>query len=406
MAEPRTRARHMSAGIILVDPQGRVLLQLRDDKPGIMYPGHWGITGGAADTGETPEQTALRETEEETGLRIERMEPFRAYYFSDAAGGAKASSRTRADYELYLFHAACSTPAEELVCGEGRELRFFGADDALALDLAYNHREVLGDFFASPAYARYVLGDGAPEGDIDPVAHFTAALAEGLPWFDALMEAIALWERPLERVGEREYRFLVGGEAFDWLLLAERLLEAVPAAASAADAEALLFEAHPPGAETRTIDDERLRALIGDAKHRAHLNFVYGVTVEEALQYAAELEVSKERTNVAIRDKRDAEGLADPVFERIYGATRAALLGAFRDELQLPHNASMSLTELREFQYWLFKYRVKNQEPARVASDTRKALALLSRMEDAAHRSRRTRAAASAPSGEPAETPA
>ena len=69
----------------------------------------------------------------------------------------------------------------------------------------------------------------------------------------------------------------------------------------------------------------------------------------------------------------------------------------------LPHGASMgsgygpvvvaqrelSLSELREFMYWLFKYRVRMCEPARVASDTRKALAQLSAMEDAVRRSGR-----------------
>jgi 8-oxo-dGTP pyrophosphatase MutT (NUDIX family) len=38
----------MSAGVILVDREGRVLMQLRDDNPKIMYPNHWGLTGGAA----------------------------------------------------------------------------------------------------------------------------------------------------------------------------------------------------------------------------------------------------------------------------------------------------------------------------------------------------------------------
>jgi 8-oxo-dGTP pyrophosphatase MutT (NUDIX family) len=73
----------MSAGVILVDPQGRVLMQLRDDDPTIMFPGHWGLTGGAAHAGETPEQTARREVEEETGMTLERFEPFRAYYFTE-----------------------------------------------------------------------------------------------------------------------------------------------------------------------------------------------------------------------------------------------------------------------------------------------------------------------------------
>ena len=36
--------------------------------------------------------------------------------------------------------------------------------------------------------------------------------------------------------------------------------------------------------------------------------------------------------------------------------------------------ASHTLTELKEFTYWLFKRRIKIWDPARVASDTRKGL--------------------------------
>ena len=111
------------------------------------------------------------------------------------------------------------------------------------------------------------------------------------------------------------------------------------------------------------------------------MNYVYGVTVEEALQYAVELEISKERVSVNIKDRRADDALRDPVYERIYGEQRSALLRDFRDESMRPHDPHISFTELREFMYWLFKYRVKNQEPARVASDTRKALARLSAME-------------------------
>src|SRR3954466_503780 len=126
MPEPRTVARKLSAGVILVDREGRVLLQHRDADPKIMFPDHWGITGGAGLPGETPEQTARREVEEETGLLLESFEPFRAYYEPAAppTGRGRAAAK-RTDYELYLFHAPCDTPAEELVCGEGRELRFF-----------------------------------------------------------------------------------------------------------------------------------------------------------------------------------------------------------------------------------------------------------------------------------------
>jgi len=405
MGEPRAVPRKISAGVILVDPQGRVLMQLRDDDPAIMFPGCWGLTGGAGNPGETPEQIARREIAEETGLRLGKIEPFRAYYFQQtAAADAKRSARRAADYELYLYHAPCTTPEEELACGEGRALRFFAREEIAGIDVAYNHRDVLADFFASSAYAAYLHGVpfGAWDGDgaDDPLAAYMAALEGGAPWFEALMEAIARWERPQESVDGREYHYLVGGEAFDWLLLAERLIDASPRHVPAPDAERLLFAARAPAGER--LSDERLRELIGDAKHRAHLNYLYGVTVEEALQYAVELEVLKERVTLHIRDPRTDDATSDPVYERIYGRPRPDLLREFRKEESLPHGAHISLTELREFLYWLFKYRVRVCEPARVASDTRKALAQLSAMEAAVRRGFADRAeAAGAPDDVP-----
>jgi hypothetical protein len=204
------------------------------------------------------------------------------------------------------------------------------------------------------------------------------------------MRAIALWEAPGETVDGRTYRYLVGGEAFDWLLLAERLLDAVPGPVPQPEAERLLFEGVAPADDITErparVDDERLREYIGEHKHRAHLNYLYGVLVEEALQYSVELDVAKERVSVNIKDARSEESARDPVFERIYGRTQDDLLREFRTERGLRHTAHIALGELREFQYWLFKFRVKNQEPARVASDTRKALAQLSRIDAAAAR--------------------
>jgi 8-oxo-dGTP pyrophosphatase MutT (NUDIX family) len=381
----------MSAGVILVDRDGRVLMQLRDDNPQIMFPGHWGITGGAALEGETPEQTARREVREETGIVLTRFQPFRAYYFTENGAGKKAKT-ARGDYEVYLFHAPCELPAEDLTCGEGRGLRFFAAGDLADLDIAYNHREVLDDFFASDIYPRYLDGsafDLAEE--LDPVARFTAEVESGTPWFEAMMDAIAVWEQPRECVDGREFSYLIAGEAFDWLLLAERLAGAAPASVPPAELQRLLFEGVPPAGDGAALDDDRLRRLIGEAKHRAHLNYVYGVTVEEALQYCAELELAKERVNVSLRDVREDEAPVDPVYERIYGRPRRELLAEFRGGRPAPGDRAISLPEIREFLYWLFKYRVKNQEPARVASDTRKALAQLSAI-DAAVRRRRARA--------------
>jgi 8-oxo-dGTP pyrophosphatase MutT (NUDIX family) len=55
------------AAVIVLDDR-KYLMQLRDQKPGIFYPGHWGLFGGGIDTGESPEAALRRELEEELRL--------------------------------------------------------------------------------------------------------------------------------------------------------------------------------------------------------------------------------------------------------------------------------------------------------------------------------------------------
>ena len=214
----------------------------------------------------------------------------------------------------------------------------------------------------------------------ESLARLQEAVGAGQDWFSALLQAVADWEAPEEIVDGRRFRYLIGGEAFDWLLLAERLLEGLDGAVAADEREALLFFGRPP----RPLDPDEFKRAIGDAKHRAHLNFVYGVSVEEALQLAVEEEVLKER---CLRSGwGETEAVEQQVFERLYNKGCDELLASFREERALPPGDEISYSDLRAFTYWLFKYRVTQGDPARVASDTRKALAQVSRLEVAARR--------------------
>jgi len=197
-------------------------------------------------------------------------------------------------------------------------------------------------------------------------------------WFHALLHAIRNWPLSSETKGERDFQYLVGGEAFDWLLLAERLCDEMTDLIPEDEAEALLFHEQLP-VETNEADFE---ALLG-AKYKPHLNFVYGVRVEAALQFAVQEEVRKELAASRVWD--NSVQAEDEAFQRVYGKLSAELLAEFKTSAG-GHSEWLSLAELSEWHYWLFRYRVKNCDPAKVASDTRKGLSMLQALDRAVRR--------------------
>jgi hypothetical protein len=214
----------------------------------------------------------------------------------------------------------------------------------------------------APARARAIIDD------------FRATLTRGEAWYPALLDAVARWPLAQEWSGQRYYRYLISGEAFDWLLLAERLLDEVPDLVPEEDRLALLFRGERP--VEQSPDD--FRDAIGASKYRAHLNYVYGVIVEEALQLSVEEDLHKESRCCAWgQDRRIDEN----VYQRIYGKSRDDLLASFREERGSARSREIHLGELREFSYWLFKYRMRQCDPAKVASDTRRGLVQLSHMQ-------------------------
>ena len=203
--------------------------------------------------------------------------------------------------------------------------------------------------------------------DEEAIRHLKEAIASGKHWYTALLEAIGLWQATVETIDGRLYRYLIEGEAFDWLLLAERLCREVDSLLPEDEKAALLFHGIPP----LKITADEFKNLISSHKYRQYLNFFYGVTVEEALIQTVEEEVQKERQSLGVVKKH---GALDEAYCRIYGNTQSELLKQFRREKGYPGSRSANLTELKEFTYWSFRYRLNHCDKARVASDTKKAL--------------------------------
>ena len=231
----------------------------------------------------------------------------------------------------------------------------------------------------------YAGESGSGQNAPDAAAYFRQRLGAGAPWHRALLEAMGQWTLPEETWNGRRYKYIVGREAFDWLLLAERLC------AEAADPPETnkIIDAIPPGELERLlfhgllpepVESDEFRALLGASKHQGYLNYHYGIVLEEALQLAAEEYIRKRHI---ARGYSDSEELVEDAFLRLYNDSRSALLNEFRRAANL-NARRLSLTDLKEFTYWLHKRRVNYWDPARVASDTRLAIRRLAALRETA----------------------
>ena len=210
------------------------------------------------------------------------------------------------------------------------------------------------------------------------IRRFQEQLAAGYPWYRALLEAMGRWAPAEELLGDRRYKYMVGREAFDWLVLAERLCAEAGGYIPPLELERLLFHGDLPS----SVAEEEFRELLGVGKYRAYLNFHYGVVLEEALQLAAE-EYARKRH--LARGFSDSEELVEEAFRHLYTKTRTELLAEFRKEARLGNRQGLNLSDLKEFTYWLHKRRISYWDPARVAYDTRVAILRLESLQESAH---------------------
>lgn len=139
------------ASVLLVDSQGRLLLQLRDGNTRI-DPHCWCLPGGDVDPGEAPEDAALRELHEETGLKPDSL---LTLFFHGVAPSARFPG-ARAEY--FVHHATTAATQEDVECHEGQAMRFVPAEQVKALRFGAAYSQIVPAFLASAEYRRLIAG--------------------------------------------------------------------------------------------------------------------------------------------------------------------------------------------------------------------------------------------------------
>jgi 8-oxo-dGTP pyrophosphatase MutT (NUDIX family) len=151
---PDTASFRDAAVAIIVLDDGRYLMQLRDDTPGIFYPDHWGLFGGALEPGENCEAALRRELKEELGYAPKSVTYFTTIEFAFECLGANRCARVFYEVRLALDELA------GLRLAEGRSMEPLDIADILL-----NKRVVPYDSFAIwMHYARHHRGSRRAEG--------------------------------------------------------------------------------------------------------------------------------------------------------------------------------------------------------------------------------------------------
>lgn len=126
---------------IPVNPQGKILLQQRDDRPDLLYPGYWTTFGGAMEVGETPEEAMRRELMEEIELELP-LKFWKVYDEKVDLGGNLVPVRR------YIFVGPIDQPAEGIKLNEGQALGYFGLGDLKNLKIGFGFEPLFREFFA------------------------------------------------------------------------------------------------------------------------------------------------------------------------------------------------------------------------------------------------------------------
>jgi 8-oxo-dGTP diphosphatase len=129
--------------IAILYQNNKFLMQLRDNIPGILYPGYWALFGGHIEPGETPDIAVQREILEEIAYILPPFVEFGCYPDERVV--------------RHVFHAPLLVELNQLVLNEGWDMGLLTPEDIRqgncysqnageVRPLGYMHQRIILDF--------------------------------------------------------------------------------------------------------------------------------------------------------------------------------------------------------------------------------------------------------------------
>ena len=180
-----------------------------------------------------------------------------------------------------------------------------------------------------------------------------------------ILSMIRLW-----KINKKShYDYLVGNEALNWKRLAVQILNNIKIK------ENLLIEIYQwlsiPEIYSG-LSEFQFRQLIGFEKYTSYLSYFYGVLIERSILCYVERENYKKR----ISNGKSTVNVLNVSYEHIYGFSFLTLHEEYCKKSTILNKKHYEYDD-ENFTYYCFKKRIKDSEPAKLASDTKKGTIFL-----------------------------
>ena len=195
------------------------------------------------------------------------------------------------------------------------------------------------------------------------IQELKSKIENGINWEKAVVDWISDWYINEEFYRGYKYKYWINNEAFDWMTLTERLGSAIKSYLNKKKYHELIFTGLLPNKSSY----EYMKKVISKNKLSQMRNFYYGIIIEDLIY----IQKSQQYLKNSLYAINDYDG-----YEEIYGKNINLLFQQFAKNIKFTKQSTINLYTYKEFIYWLFKFRIKNSEKTKVASDTNLSIKL------------------------------